>query len=109
MRRMVRSRRPAPPSAEANEGQEQPDPAAEELAKLTYNQARTALDLVLAELQARDLDVEAMAQLYRQGQTYARYCESILERVEQEVLIWEADSSADQGPRPYTADPRSES
>ncbi|MFO8237145.1 MAG: exodeoxyribonuclease VII small subunit [Prochlorococcaceae cyanobacterium] len=63
-----------------------PDGGAQDL---SYNQAQAALELVLAELQARDLDVEAMAGLYRRGQAYAQRCEAILEQVEQEVLLWD--------------------
>ena len=106
---MVRSRRPAQPPVDGDAEPGQPDPAAEDQADLSYNQARTALELVLAELQARDLDVEAMVQLYRQGQNYARACESILDRVEQEVLLWDAGTSADSAPKPYTADRPAES
>lgn len=104
MGRMVRSRRPAHPSGDRSDQAAGLDPAPEELADLSYNQARTALDLVLAGLQARDLDVEEMAQLYRQGQAYVRYCVSILDRVEQEVLLWDAGSGTDPSPQPYTAD-----
>jgi exodeoxyribonuclease VII small subunit len=56
---------------------------------LSYSQAHTALELVLAELQANDLDVEAMTGLYRRGQAYAQRCEAILDQVEQEVLLWD--------------------
>ena len=69
-------------------------------AGLSYNEARTALDLVVAELQASDLDVEAMAGLYQRGQAYIRRCEALLEQVEQQVAIWDApgDSNPDQTP-----------
>jgi exodeoxyribonuclease VII small subunit len=106
---MVRSQRPAQPPVDGDAEPDQPDPVAQEQADLSYNQARTALELVLAELQARDLDVEAMVQLYRQGQNYARACESILDRVEQEVLLWDAGSNADSVPEPYTTDRPAES
>ncbi|MEB3264814.1 MAG: exodeoxyribonuclease VII small subunit [Synechococcus sp.] len=56
---------------------------------LNYQQARTALELVLAELQTSDLEVEQMADLYRRGLQYLSRCEAILERVEQEVLLWQ--------------------
>lgn len=62
---------------------------AEPGADLSYNEARAALDLVLHQLQASDLDIEAMAGLYRRGQSYARRCETILEQVEQQVLVWD--------------------
>ncbi len=68
-------------------------------ADLSYSQARTALELVLAELQASDLDVEAMAGLYRRGQAYAERCEAILERVEREVLVWDGLHDPEAPPR----------
>ena len=55
---------------------------------LNFRQARAALDLTLTELQSSDLDVEAMADLYRRALRYADRCEEVLERVEQEVMQW---------------------
>ncbi|MEB3308526.1 MAG: exodeoxyribonuclease VII small subunit [Cyanobacteriota bacterium] len=72
------------------------DPAAD----LNYGEARTALDLTLAQLQATDLDVEAMADLFQRAQSYARRCESLLAEVEQEVLLWESNDD-DASPEPY--------
>jgi exodeoxyribonuclease VII small subunit len=69
-------------------------------AGLTYNEARSALDLILAELQSSSLDVEQMAGLHRRAQAYAERCEQILEEVEQEILVW--DPSTDADPVPYT-------
>ncbi|MEB3353544.1 MAG: exodeoxyribonuclease VII small subunit [Cyanobacteriota bacterium] len=71
---------------------------------LTYNQARAALELVLNELQSSDLDVEALATLYRRGQGYAKHCAGILETVEQEVLLWDTRSDGATEPVPYTQD-----
>jgi exodeoxyribonuclease VII small subunit len=90
---MARNRRPDPPPAE--------EPGATDL---SYNEARAALELVLAELQASDLDVEAMAGLYQRGRTYARRCEAILNQVEQEVLIWDDLASPDASPVRYEQD-----
>lgn len=67
---------------------------------LSYSQARTALELVLAELQASDLDVEAMIGLYRRGQAYARRCGAILDQVEQDVLLWDGLNDPDVPPEP---------
>ena len=55
---------------------------------LSYAEARTALDLALAQLQATDLDVEAMAGLFQRAQSYARRCEALLAEAEQQVLLW---------------------
>lgn len=57
----------------------------DELRELTYNQARTALELALSQLQSEELEVEAMADLYRRAQAYAGRCEQVLELVEQEI------------------------
>ena len=67
---------------------------------LSYAEARTALDLALAQLQATDLDVEAMAGLFQRAQSYARRCEALLADVEQQVLLWNG-TAADSEPQPY--------
>lgn len=68
------------------------EPSPQQIAAgLNYNEARTALELSLAELQASDLDVEAMAGLYRRAEAYAERCEQLLNQVEQDVLLWTGD------------------
>jgi exodeoxyribonuclease VII small subunit len=61
---------------------------------LNYNEARTALDLALAQLQSSDLAVEAMAGLYQRAQAYANRCEAILDAVEHQVLTWDTTDPA---------------
>ncbi len=56
-----------------------------ETQQLTFAQSRTALDLTLAALQSEDLEVEAMAGLYRQAVAYADRCEQVLQQVQQQV------------------------
>ena len=56
---------------------------------LSFQQARTALDLLLAELQASDLQVEEMLSLYRRAQAYANHCEAVLQRIDQDVIEWD--------------------
>jgi exodeoxyribonuclease VII small subunit len=69
---------------------------------LSFRQARTALDLTLAELQGSDLDVEAMADLYRRAERYADRCEAVLRQVEQDVMQWDPqDPEVD--PKPLQA------
>lgn len=68
---------------------------------LSYAEARTALDLVLAQLQATDLDVEAMAGLFQRAQRYVQRCETLLAETEQQVLLWD-NSDAGSAPVPYT-------
>jgi exodeoxyribonuclease VII small subunit len=69
-------------------------------AELSYRQAQTALELTLAELQTHDLDVEAMASLYRRAQAYADRCEALLGHVEQEVMQWDPEIP-DQPPQTF--------
>jgi exodeoxyribonuclease VII small subunit len=76
--------------------EEEQDPAGD----LTFRQAQAALDLCLAQLQASDLDVEAMADLYRRARSYADRCEGILMNMEQEVLRWDPEQP-DEPPLPY--------
>ncbi len=73
-------------------------------ADLSFNEARAALELVLAQLQASDLDVEAMAGLYQRGRLYAQRCETILAEVEQEVLVWDDLANPEVAPVRYDPD-----
>ena len=81
-------------------------------ADLTYNEAHTALQLTLAALQANDLDVEQLTDLYRQARTYLERCDTVLSAVEQEVLLWdganqEDEVMADGGAEDGTSKPKS--
>ena len=69
-------------------------------ADLSYSEARMALELSLAQLQASDLDVESMTGLFNRAQGYADRCETLLKRVEQEVALWDSDNP-EQAPQPY--------
>jgi exodeoxyribonuclease VII small subunit len=64
-----------------------------EIEGLSYQEASTALELALSQLQSTDLEVEQMAGLYRRAQAYADRCEGLLDLVEQEVVEWEAKNS----------------
>ena len=110
---MASTNKPMPRSTRPNPKPGQPKPTSsltaseqltreEETGDLSYQQARTALELVLAQLQASDLDVETMASLYRQGQSYAKRCDTILEQVEQEILMWDCLADPDGQPGPYS-------
>ncbi len=80
------------------------DRSAETIANdLSYAEARTALDLALAQLQATDLNVEAMAGLFQRAQSYARRCETLLAEVEQQVLLWNSTDPSS-APQPFRAD-----
>lgn len=56
------------------------------VAGLNYSQARTAMDLAIAQLQSEDLEVEQMAALYRRALSCADRCEQLLADVELEVV-----------------------
>jgi exodeoxyribonuclease VII small subunit len=79
-----------------------PDPETEQsiAADLSYGEARMALELTLAQLQASDLDVESMTGLFSRAQSYAARCENLLMQVEQEVALWDSDNP-EQAPQPY--------
>ena len=69
------------------------DPHAQWLAEvqtLSFNEARTALELAMAKLQSSDLEVEEMASLYQRAEAYAERCRTVLESVEQDVIEWES-------------------
>lgn len=83
----IRSTRRAKPSTGGPP--EQPVHASswdQEIAELTYAQARTALELAVGQLQSEDLEVETMADLYRRALAYAQRCEEVLQQVDQEIM-----------------------
>lgn len=90
-RRAARSRsQPASPAAD--EGQPHLDPKwLADVAALSFQEARTALELAMAQLQSDGLEVEEMAGLYRRAEAYADRCEAVLRQVEQDVIEWDAD------------------
>lgn len=67
---------------------------------LSFSEAQAALELSLAQLQASDLDVETMADLYRRAESYLQRCEHLLAVVEQKVVRWDPES-ADKPPQPF--------
>ena len=82
--------------AEANGVAEEHDVAQD----LSFREAQTALELCLAQLQDQDLDVESMADLYRRALAYAERCETVLARVEQQVMQWDP-GQPELAPTPY--------
>ncbi|MFM8525595.1 MAG: exodeoxyribonuclease VII small subunit [Cyanobacteriota bacterium] len=58
-------------------------------ADLSFQQARMALDLLIAELQSNDLQIEEMLNLYRRAERYADHCEAVLRKVDQDVIEWD--------------------
>ena len=61
-----------------------------EVQQLSYQEAQTALELSLAQLQSSELEVEEMAGIYRRAEAYADRCEAGLHTVQQEVIAWNA-------------------
>ena len=61
-----------------------------EVQQLSYQEAQTALELSLAQLQSSELEVEEMAGIYRRAEAYADRCEAVLNSVQQEVIAWNA-------------------
>ena len=61
--------------------------------QVSFNEARTALELAMAKLQSSELEVEEMATLYRRAEAYANRCSDVLEGVEQEVIEWDTPSA----------------
>ena len=93
--------------AQGAKGKDTPEPASPQdhediSAELSYREAQAALQLCLAQLQASDLDIEAMGGLYERAQSYANRCETLLNQIEQEVLQWDPEQP-DAAPRPYQA------
>lgn len=69
--------------------------------ELTYREAQAALEQSLVELQADDLDVERMTEVYQRARAYADRCDSLLQAVEARVLLWDPDQP-DRPPQPQT-------
>ena len=69
-----------------------------DISRLSYQEARTALELALAKLQSSELEVEEMAGLYRRAQAYAERCEAVLQQVEQDVIQWDPQTLAPPAP-----------
>ncbi|MBM5816987.1 MAG: exodeoxyribonuclease VII small subunit [Cyanobacteria bacterium K_Offshore_surface_m2_239] len=68
---------------------------------LTYREAQAALEQSLVELQAEDLDVERMTEVYQRARAYADRCDTLLQAVEAQVLLWDPDQP-DRPPQPQS-------
>ena len=64
-----------------------------EVEQLSFNEARTALELAMAKLQSSELEVEEMATLYRRAEAYANRCSAVLQGVEQDVIEWDSPTT----------------
>lgn len=59
--------------------------------QLSYREAQAALEQSLVELQAEDLDVERMTEVYQRACAYADRCDTLLRSVEAQVMLWDPD------------------
>jgi exodeoxyribonuclease VII small subunit len=59
--------------------------------QLSYREAQAALEQSLVELQAEDLDVERMTEVYQRACAFADRCDTLLQAVEAQVLLWDPD------------------
>ena len=79
-----KSRRSRRPASKANS-----EDWLSDVQQLSYQEARTALELAMAQLQSSELEVEEMARLYQRAEAYAQRCQAVLEEVEQQVIEWD--------------------
>lgn len=93
-----RGRAAAETAASPREGDSPSEDWLADIARLSYQEARTALELALAQLQSSALEVEEMAGLYRRAQAYAERCEAVLQQVEQDVIQWDPQTLAPPAP-----------
>jgi len=84
-----KTKRKASGGSPSSTGSPDPDWLAE-VQQLSYQEAQTALELSLAQLQSSELEVEEMAGIYRRAEAYADRCEAVLNTVQQEVIAWNA-------------------
>lgn len=68
---------------------------------LTYREAQAALEESLVELQGEDLDVERMTEVYQRACAFADRCDTLLQTVEAQVLLWDPDQP-DRPPQPQS-------
>ena len=57
-----------------------------EVEQLSYEEALTALDLLLAELQNDAVPMAELQRHYQRGQVYLDHCERLLQSAEQSVI-----------------------
>ncbi|MFM1800598.1 MAG: hypothetical protein RLZZ117_2876 [Cyanobacteriota bacterium] len=69
--------------------------------EMTYREAQAALEQSLVELQAEDLDVERMTEVYQRACAFADRCDTLLQAVEAQVLQWDPDQP-DRPPQPQS-------
>jgi exodeoxyribonuclease VII small subunit len=72
-------------------------PLATPVEELTYEQALTELETIVAALESGDHALESALAFYERGQALARYCARLLEQAELKVQSLSGDELADVG------------
>jgi exodeoxyribonuclease VII small subunit len=75
--------------ASAAAGDASATPAA---APASYEAARAERDTLVASMESGELPLEASLAAYRRGAELVRYCQQVLERVEQQVRVLDGDA-----------------
>ena len=58
----------------------------------SYEAAMAELDTLVASMESGELPLEASLAAYRRGAELVKYCQQVLERVEQQVRVLEGES-----------------
>ncbi|MHA6821269.1 exodeoxyribonuclease VII small subunit [Ralstonia pseudosolanacearum] len=58
----------------------------------SYEAAMTELETLVASMESGELPLEASLAAYRRGAELVRYCQQVLERVEQQVRVLDGDA-----------------
>ncbi|TMS56857.1 exodeoxyribonuclease VII small subunit [Imbroritus primus] len=61
-------------------------------APASYEAAMAELDTLVASMESGELPLEASLAAYRRGAELVKYCQQVLERVEQQVRVLEGES-----------------
>jgi exodeoxyribonuclease VII small subunit len=97
-------------SAKAANSDPSPDPREQEnaqwrqdVAKLSYEEALQAADLLLSHLQNDAIPLAELERAHRRGQIYLEHCHALLSQLEQSVLELDSDTMAAKGQADATA------
>lgn len=63
----------------------------QDVISLSYEESLQALDLLLTKLQDESVPVEELQVYYLHGKIYLEHCEELLNKVEQNVLLFDAE------------------
>lgn len=77
--------KPSPDAPDVVAGQSAAQPA-------SYEAAMAELDTLVTSMESGELPLEASLTAYRRGAQLVKYCQQVLERVEQQVRVLEGDA-----------------